>query len=808
MTAERIRPAARAATFSELLRRHRRSARLTQEELAERAGLTPRGLRYLEQGTRAPYPDTVRRLVAALELVDPDAVELIGAARAHRAGGAVLPAPLPPHGDMIGRQVELAEALELLQRPRGLLTITGPGGVGKTRFAIELAEAAAPEFGDGVAWVPLAGVSLADEVAPAMLRALGGTGGSSRTEPESVLATLQDRRMLLLLDNFEHVAEAAELVGSVVSHCPTVKVLVTSRAPLRLAAEQEFWVAPLSLPSAVEPATPARVQASPAVQLFCERARSVDRHFTVDATNAADVAALCRSLEGLPLALELAATRIRVLPPAELVSQLADRLDLLSGGPLDAPARHRSLRSTLDWSHGLLDAHAKRLLSSISVFAGGCTFAALRAVCLPPDERSFNLVDAVDALQRNSLVQRVEAPGSEARYALLETVREYARERLTAAGGADALSARHAAYFAQLGIDAAARLEGPGQAAAAAQLEDEHDNLRAALQWFLKVDPDAGLQLAGELWMFWYMRGYFGEGRRYLSALLDNTLPTPPRVARAKALLGAGQLARAQADHVTARGLMDESIAAYQELGDTAGSAFAFFGAGFVADMQEDYEEARRYFEAALRLARDTHNRYAVALTLHHLGLIALELDGDVAGARALLEESLASFRAVGFPRHVALVLSAMGNVATRDGRLDDARTLHSQALELLLESGQQLDIHWVLEGFAELVGVEGDLEKSVRLAAVAQTQRSHKGDAEWGLIRRQRERRLSQARQALGDSRYQAALRSGDNISPEEAAVLMLGPPTGSAATVSGEPRARRGASRLEAGEDARGGV
>lgn len=775
MTAERPIPAARGAHFGELLRQHRRSARLTQEELAERAALSPRGLRYLEQGTRAPHPGTVRRLIVALGLVAEEAAELTTASRLDKFGAGTTLAHLPPHGDIVGRERELAEALELLRGRCQLLTITGPGGIGKTRFAIELAELAGPEFGDGVAWVPLAGVGVADEVAPTILQALGGPEGSSTTESEAVLATLHHRRMLLVLDNFEHVAPAAELVGRMTSGSPNVKVLVTSRAALRLTNEQEFLLESLQFPAREEPVTPDKVLASPAVRLFCERARSVDRHFAVDANTAADVAELCRRLEGVPLALELAAPRIRVLTPAELVSQLASPLGVLTGGPRDAPPRHRSLRDTLDWSYGLLDAQAQRLLRSFSVFAGGGTFAAVREVCSPPGEGSFNLVDAVDALQRNSLVQRIEPPGAEARYSLLETVREYAQEGLVAAGEASEFSARHAAYFHDLALKAAGALEGPGQAAAAAQLEDERDNVRAALQCLLKIDAEAGLELAGELWMFWYMRSYFGEGRRYLSAMLAATDSAPARPARAKALLGAGQLARAQGDYKMARALMDESIGVYQEVGEVFGTAFAVFGAGFVAEMQEDYEDARRYFASALQMARDSGNHYAVALTLHHLGLLALELDKELPAARALLEESLALFRVVGFPRHVALVLSTLGNVECRDRQPSAARRLHSEALQLLLASGQQLDLHWILDGFAELVGAEGDLEQSVLLAAFAEHQRSHAGDADWGLVRRERQRRLEAARDELGEPRYDAAWRVGESLAPEEVAMLAI---------------------------------
>ena len=275
------------------------------------------------------------------------------------------------------------------------------------------------------------------------------------------------------------------------------------------------------------------------------------------------------------------------------------------------------------------------------------------------------------------------------------------------------------------------------------------------------------------------MLGCDGGQHRKLAAQRRRTAPHPPRPARAKALLGAGQLARAQGDYGTARELMDTSIGAYQQIGDDTGTAFAMFGAGFVAEMQESYDDARRYFRASMDLARQTGNGYAAALTLHHLGLIALELDGDLAAAREFLQESLANFRTVGFPRHIALVLSTLGIAAGRDGQISEARQLQSQALGLFLDSGQHVDIHRVLQGFAELAEAEGDLEQLVRLAATAERQRSHTGDAVWGLVRRQRDRRLAAARKALGDTRYEAAWREGQGLSPTEAAARLLGPAT-----------------------------
>lgn len=764
------------ATFGELLRRQRRAARLSQEELAERAELSPRGLRYLEHGSRAPYPDTVRRLIAALELPQGEAEELTAAARAHRGGAALRPAAPPPHGDIIGRERELAVAGELLLGRCRLLTVLGAGGVGKTRFAIELTETASgTQFTDGAAWVPLAGVGVAEEVPAAILAALGWAEAGGRNESDSVLARLQNGRLLLVLDNFEHVTGAAGLVSELIAACPGVKVLVTSRAPLRLAAEQEFWLGPLPLPGPSGPGTPEAIRASPAVQLFAERARAVDRRFGVDETNAADVGELCRQLEGLPLALELAAPRIRTLSPGELVAQLANRLDLLSGGPIDAPARQRSLRSTLDWSYDLLPPHSQLLLRALSVFAGGCTFEAVGAVCVPEGEPSFNLVDTVDALQRNSLVQRVEPPGRKARYSLLETVREYARERLEAEAEAGEVRRRHARYFADLGLTTAAQLDGPGQATAAALLEEEHDNLRAALQWLLEFDAEAALLLAGPLWMFWYMRGFAGEGRRYLTAALEKAPPAPARPARAKALLGAGQLARAQADYVAARALMEECVASYEEVGDPAGRSHALFGTGFVARMQEDYQAADRYFDAALRLSREIGNPYGMALTLHHLGLGASEVEGDLPRARALLDESLALFRSVGFARHVALVLSTLGNVARQENQLGESRDLHSQALKLLLGNGQYVDIHWVLDGMADLAYAEGDVEVSVRIAAAARRLRDRIGDLQWGPVRRRRERWLAAARLAMGRSAFEAAWESGASLSADDAVALVL---------------------------------
>jgi predicted ATPase/DNA-binding XRE family transcriptional regulator len=749
-------------TFAELLRKHRRAAGLTQEELAERAGISPRGLRYLESGMRFPYRGTVSRLAAALELSGADLARFFQAARARRLSlsGAALPAIPAWNDEIVGRGKELRDLADMLGEPAvWLVTITGPAGVGKTRLAAEAAERLEAAFPDGVAWVPLAGIDDPGIVAQALMHALGGGETAGVPDAEVLAWRLSGRHVLLVLDNFEHVLPAATLLATIAAACPELKVIVTSRASLRLGGEREYELSPLPDDAAV--------------QLFVRRARAVDHRFALTDGNRAAVAEICRRVDCLPLALELAAVRTRTLGPADMVAHLDHRLALLSSGAVDAPGRQRSLRDTLDWSYQLLPAREQLLLRRLAVFWGGADLAAIAEVCLPGEDVHSAVLDALDALRRKSLVQREEA-GDGARYAryrLLETVREYALEALRADAQDEAgVGHRHAGHYAELSMRVGSQIEGPGQAEAIARLEVERDNIRTALRWFTReAEAAAGLRMAAAVWMFWYVRGYATEGRGHLAALLGLPMDRVPVETLAHALLAAGQLARAQGDHTAAHDLTERSLALYRSADDLPGLAQALLGSAFVARMEEDNVRARALLTEGLHLARGIGHLWMTAAMLHHLGMLSLE-EGDRESARPLLEESLATYCRIGFPRFIGLLLLTIGKFELMEGNPERSRAVLVESLETLLASGERLAIHWALDELAHLAAVEGSPARAVTLAAAAAELREAIQAGNFPDDRRQRELWLAEARGQLGEKQFEALWSAGQAMSADEA--------------------------------------
>jgi predicted ATPase len=404
-----------------------------------------------------------------------------------------------------------------------LLTLTGPGGTGKTRLSLQVAADALDDFDDGVFFVPLAPVADPSILVSTIAQVLGLREAAGRPMLESLQEYLTNKRLLLVLDNFEHLVTAAAGVGDLLAAVPSLKVLVTSRAVLRLYGEHEYQVPPLRLPDPEHLPTLERLTQYEAVRLFIERAQAVQADFAVTNENAPAVAAVCHRLDGLPLAIELAAARIRLLPPRAMLARLEHRLALLTGGARNLPARQQTLRGAMAWSYELLAPDAQSLFCQLAVFVGGCTLEAAEAVCEPPDGSALDLLDGLDTLVTNSLV-RHEAAADDAtpRFTMLETVREYARERLAERREAAVLPRRHAAYYLTLAEQAAGQVFGAGQDVWLGRLEAEHGNLRAALEWTLAT-PDEGetaVRLGAALWPFWYVRGYLSEGRERLNAAL------------------------------------------------------------------------------------------------------------------------------------------------------------------------------------------------------------------------------------------------------------------------------------------------
>lgn len=610
---------------------------------------------------------------------------------------------------LIGREDELRALNALLLRPGArLVTLTGAPGVGKTRLALAAAAEAGEAFEHGACLVPLEALREAAIVLPAIAEALG-LRESSRPLAEIVEEYLAERHLLLVLDNFEQVRDAALLVADLLGAAPLLSILVTSRAPLRLRWEREFPVEPLTLPPLLVPSSGSQIPYAPsagpgtgnselvqapdrlltyaAVALFCRCAAAARPDFVLTTTNAATVATICGRLDGLPLAIELAAARITLFTPALMLERLAHRLSFLIHGPRDLPPRQQSLRAAVGWSYELLAPEEQALFRQLGIFAGGATPEAVEAIAGDPAAgvpRSSATLDALGSLVQHNLVRTVEQenPDPSGRIAMLETLREYAVEQLDASGETADVALRHAAYFLSLAQAAERRIRERDQAEWLDRVAREHDNLRAALSWLLSDGRgETALELAGALAAFWAARGHFSEGRRWLDRALAAGDGAPAAV-RAKALDGAGRLAQQQGDLTAARSFHDEALALRRELGDTSAIAASLNNLGTLAWRRAEYDTARAFYEESLALRRKTDDSVGAAITLNNLGLLVKDR-GDYALAREFYGESLALRREAGDTAGTASTLHGLGVVALRQSDYPAARVMLEEALEL-----------------------------------------------------------------------------------------------------------------------------
>ena len=691
----------RGGAFAEVLRGMREAAGLTQEELAFRARLSPHAVSALERGVRRrPYPHTVRSLADALELSEDKRAALLLAAIPSRGGfpSETVVAPEPawpmlPHPAtlVLGRERELEEVAGLLARPEvRILTLTGVGGVGKTRLALEVAREAAGRFRDGAAFVGLAPLRDPALVAAEILRSLGLQEAESRTPGETLREQLRARRMLLVLDNLEHLLEAAKEVAALIEACPGVIVLATSRAPLRVRGEQEYPVPPLALPSTTRRPARDEVVGTPSGRLFLERARAVSPGFEVTEENAAAVAAICWRLAGLPLALELAAANTRFMDPATLLTRL-DRA-LSTAWARDLPERQRTMRSALDWSHDLLAEAERILFRRLSVFSGGFTLDAAEQVCASEGVEAGEVPDLLGRLIEQSLVTATpDEDGS--RYGMLEPVRQYALEKLEESGEERQLRERHAGTFVVLAEAAKPVFLGAEHPTWSRRLEREHDNLRWAMAWAREADDvPTGLRLVGALSTFWWMRGYLNEGHRwaegFLSQPLDMNAAGCP-LARASAAYGAGELALGRGDLARACELLEEALELYRGLEDEAGVAAVLVELGQTARAQGDNERAATLSAESLELGRKLDEPKVAAIALNTLGHLERHR-GNLEGAIARYEESLALFRELGHGWGIAYTLANLAGVAVGRGDLDRAYALGEESRKIYGELGDR----------------------------------------------------------------------------------------------------------------------
>jgi predicted ATPase/class 3 adenylate cyclase len=618
----------------------------------------------------------------------------------------------------VGRERELAACRRLLGGSR-LLTLTGPGGTGKTRLGLQVAAEELTEFADGAFFVALGPIADSALVPSTIAAALSVREESGSPLSDTLKAHLSDKELLLLLDNFEQVMEASSLLSELLGSAPRLKAIVTSREVLGLYGEQEMPVPPLGLPDPRRLPDLESLSQYEAVALFIERAMAARPDFAVTNENAPAVAEICVRLDGLPLAIELAAARTKILSPEAILSRLDRRLELLTRGARDLPARQRSLRGAIEWSYDLLGEAERRLFERVSVFRGGGTLEALDAVC-DPQTLEIDILDGLSSLVDKSLIRREETLGGEPRFRMLETIQEYGLERLNQSQDADVMLRRHAEHFLALAEEAEPEVEGPDQATWLDRLDLEQDNIRASLRWAIDWgEAETGLRMVAALWRFWQQRGYLSEGRRYADQLLEMPPGTASPAVRAKALGAAGSLAYWQNDYPATQARYEEALALSREDGDTRLIAEATYNIGFLPMIEGNDRAALALLEQSLELFRQLDDPVRIANVAGGIGMI-LGRSGDFQKALQLMEEAVTSIRKTGNKFALADELTGLAGVYHRLGRDEDARDAIVESLVLFREANNPSGIAVGLEAIGVIAVTAGRFERAIRLSAAA----------------------------------------------------------------------------------------
>jgi predicted ATPase/DNA-binding XRE family transcriptional regulator len=753
-------------SFGRWLKQQRKELDITQANLALCVGCSEKMIEKIEAEQRRPSRQIATLLAGCLNIPQEEHEAFISFTRAtpradavpattQAVGGAPWrlllhhPNNLPAYpNSFIGRREELAATMALMRRPGvRLLTLIGAAGIGKTRLALEMAEHLLEDFEEGVFFVGLASVNDPGLVVSVVARALGVQEGPGRMLLDTLKDHLRARQILLLIDNVEqllgnaHSNSATTLISELLSSAPYLKVLVTSRERLHLYGEYDFAVPPLRTPQrqqlrGLEARDVNSLMRYEAVELFVERAVAVDTEFALTSKNAAAVAEVCSHLDGLPLAIELAAASTEFISPQVMLPQLHHSLGLLTAGPKDIADRHRTMRGAIGWSYDLLDESEKALFRQLGVFVGGWSLEAAESVVgeISLGSDSGHVLGGLESLVRKNLIQQEAQANGTHRFRMLSTIKEYALEQLAAGvptnaypkddptrcDDVDDVKRRHAAYFLQLAEKAEPELKKPGQLAWLDLLEVEHDNVRAALTWTLSNEPLIGLRLAGAMWRFWWARGFISEGRARLAAALANESPTTGGAleARAKALNGAGVLSIFQGDYESARLLLDEALAIMRDLGDKQGTARILNNLGQATMYQGDYLVAHSIHSESLEIMRELEDLPGIANALHNLALAACS-QGEFSEALSLFQESLTLRKRLGDQRAIASSLNNLGIVSRHLGDHEQAEALCRESLLMRNELDDRLGIAYSLMGLAGIEAMQSKPNAAVKAVVV-----------------------------------------------------------------------------------------
>jgi predicted ATPase/DNA-binding CsgD family transcriptional regulator len=707
----------------------------------------------------------------------------------------------------IGREREMAAVRGLLMTSR-LLTLAGAGGSGKTRLALQVATDLLEEFEHGVWWVELAALSDPLLVPHAVASALGIAERADRTLTDALSDVLRPKHLLLVLDNCEHLlAACAQLIETLLHSCSQLRVLVTSREALTITGETIWLVLPLRVPDTYQPPPIEGLLTYEAVELFIERARSVLPSFTLTPENASAVVQVCRRLDGMPLAIELAAARIRALSVEQIVARLDDAYRLLTGGSRSALPRQQTLRAAMDWSYSLLSAHEQACFRRLSVFAGSFSLEAAEAICAGEPGEAYDVLDLLSSLIDKSLVQMEQRSGA-ARYRLLETIRQYGQDKLQELAEAEQVRRSHRDWYARLAAQAESETLAARQGRVFDHLEAEHDNLRAAIGWSLEQqEAEIAAQIGAGIHRFWLLRGYMSEGRSFLERALAGF--SARNAVRAKALNVAAILASLQDDYTRARTLVEESLALSRELGESKQTGYALYILGRLARIEGNYAAAVRFLEESLSIFRELRRNDDIALVLSDFGLTVLYL-GEAERATALCEQSLAISRELGDPRGIASwlanlaivtlargdeqrakelcdeslairkalgykggcahTLTILGRIALVQGAYERAIACYKESLTLRQETGEKEGIATALEGLAAVAGTQGQPVRAARLYGFAESLRALLGAPLPPIDRPAYQHTVAALRAQLDGPSFLSAWTAGQGLTLEEA--------------------------------------